>query len=128
MDSNSFIKQIEKIAKLGSYETDLLTGEWKGSDNFIDIFGLEKKEKYKVAEFQALVHPDNFKKVMGYFAECLAQKKDFNYEYKCIKTSGEIIFVSSRSKIFYSEEGTPIRIIGIKQDITERKLTEKKTN
>jgi len=117
---NNMLTTIENIADAGSYETDLITGKWKGSENFIELFGLPKKQEYTVEEFQALVHPDDFEDVMSYFAHCLEEKKDFNYEYRCIKSNGEVIYISSRSHVYYSDEGTPLKVVGLKQDITSR--------
>lgn len=115
---------VEQIARIGIYETDIASGIWRGSENFIKIFGLETKEHYSVEEFQAIVHPDDLKRVMDYFEQCLASKTDFNCEYRCVSTTGQVIYVMSRSKIYYSPEGIPLRILGIKQDITESKHTE----
>jgi PAS domain S-box-containing protein len=115
---------IEEIAKIGSYETDLTTGNWRGSDNFIKIFGLEKKEEYTVYEFQAIVHPDDLDRVMAYFVECLEKQIDFNYEYRCLTRKGDVIYVSSRSKISYDSFGRPLTIHGVKQDITDLKRNE----
>ena len=122
--SLELLPKIEELAGLGSYETDMVTGNWTGSDNFIKIFGLEKKEKYSVTEFQALVHPDDFDEVMAYFNECLTNKIDFNYNYRCVKKDGSIIHVASRSKVFYDAAGAPVRILGIKQDISASKKNE----
>ncbi|MBL0739581.1 PAS domain-containing sensor histidine kinase [Chryseolinea lacunae] len=115
---------IEEIAKIGCYETDMETGTWIGSENFIELFGLEKKPRYSVEEFQALVHPDDFQWVMEYFSDCLKKKIDFNCQYRCIKSNGEIIYVNSRSKIYYKPDGSPERVIGVKQDITASKQNE----
>lgn len=120
------LHEIERIANLGSYQTDLIKGTWTGSDNFIKIFGLPRKEEYSIEDFQGIVHPEDFQDVMTYFGECLAQKKNFNYDYRCIKTDGVVIYVTSRSQVYYSENGTPLRIVGTKQDITERYLREEK--
>jgi PAS domain S-box-containing protein len=126
-ESIELLPIIEEIASLGSYETDMATGTWIGSDNFIKIFGLEKKEQYTVQEFQQLVHPEDFDTVMAYFARCLANKTDFNFEYRCInKVTGQVIYVNSRSKIFYDSKGVPLKILGVKQDITSNKMHELK--
>lgn len=124
--NNKLLSEIEEIARLGSYETDLSTGTWKGSENFIRIFGLPKKKEYTEEEFQALVHPDDFEEVMQFFRECLEEQKDFNCEYRCIRPDGEVIYVNSRSHITYDENGSPLKVIGIKQDITATKIYEKK--
>lgn len=122
--SPELLPVIEEIAKIGCYETDMTTGCWMGSENFIKIFGLEKKEKYTVEEFQALVHPDDFEWVMNYFKECLQKRIDFNCEYRCLDKNGEVIYVNSRSKVFYSPTGVPLRVLGVKQDITASKKHE----
>lgn len=121
-------EELEKLSRVGSYETDLTTGKWKGSKQFIEIFGLPEKEEYTVEEFQALVHPDDYDDVMAYFADCLVSGKYFNKEYRCLKPDGEIIHVISRSNIIRDESGEPIKVIGIKQDITEQKSNELRLN
>ena len=118
----SLLPQIEEIAKLGIYEVDLTRGIWTGSDQFVKIFGLKKKDQYTVAEFQALLHPDDADDVMNYFRKCLQHKEDFNYEYRCIRPGGEVIYVSSRSKVQYADDGTPLKVLGIKQDVTINKV------
>jgi PAS domain S-box-containing protein len=122
--SAELLPVIEEIAKIGCYETDIETGTWIGSDNFIKLFGLEKKAKYSVEEFQALVHPSDYQWVMDYFSQCLKNKIDFNCEYRCLKRNGEVIHVNSRSKIYYKPDGSPERVIGVKQDITASKENE----
>ncbi|MGM0546518.1 MAG: PAS domain-containing protein, partial [Bacteroidota bacterium] len=124
--SDELLPKIEKIANLGLYEVNIPSGIWRGSDNFIKIFGLSKKEQYTQEEFQAIVHPEDFEDVMGYYQHCLGLQKDFNYEYRCVRPDGEVICVSSRSKITYSNDGTPQKVVGIKQDISEHKKTERK--
>ena len=118
----SLLSRIEEIAKLGIYEVDLTRGVWTGSDQFAKIFGLQKKDLYTVAEFQALLHPEDAEDVMTYFRKCLQNKDDFNYEYRCVRPGGEVIYINTRSKIQYSDEGTPLRVLGIKQDVTINKL------
>lgn len=126
LKSITLLPVIEEIANIGCYETDLATGTWIGSDNFIEIFALEKKPFYTVEEFQALVHPDDFEWVMAYFHECLQKKIDFDCEYRCVKKNGETIYVNSRSKIYYKADGTPERVLGIKQDVTLSKQNERR--
>jgi len=87
---------------------------------------LPQKEQYTEEEFQDIVHPEDFDEVMQYYQHCLNHQKNFNYEYRCVRPDGEVICVSSRSKINYGPDGIPEKVIGIKQDITDKKRTEKK--
>jgi len=124
----SLLPQIEEIAKIGIYEVDLTRGVWTGSEQFAKIFGLQKKDQYTVGEFQALLHPEDAEEVMIYFRKCLENKEDFNCEYRCVRPGGEVVYVNSRSKIQYSDEGTPLKVLGIKQDVTIYKLFELRLN
>lgn len=125
---HSLQAKIERMANLGSYEVDMQSGYWTGSENFIHIFGLPLKDRYTQKDFEDLVHPEDYEDVMRYFATCLEKQMDFNYEYRCIRPDGMIIHVLSRSTIEYEANGTPLRVIGMKQDITARKQAEMHIN
>ncbi len=47
-------------------------------------------------------------------------------EYRIVRSDGEVRWVSDRRSVFYDSKGLPIRIDGIIDDITERKLLEQK--
>ena len=117
--------EAQKLASIGSYELDLNDGCWEGSDEFLRMFGFSKARKYSQPEFQKIVHPDDFKWVMDFFTECLTSGKRFDCEYRTIhQLTGKVVWVRSTSKIIRNDNGTPIKILGSKQDITLRKQAE----
>ncbi|WPP51748.1 PAS domain-containing sensor histidine kinase [Catalinimonas niigatensis] len=122
MDTTLLQDEIEEMANIGSYEVDIASNTWHGSRNFIKIFGLPLKDQYTLEEFQALVHPEDFPKVMQEYRHSLLHNEDFNCDYRCIKPDGQVIYVHSRSKVIRSTDNLPLKVIGIKQDITELKL------
>ena len=124
--SEERFKEAQQIAKMGSYETDLVNNYWEGSEEFLRIFGFTEQRRYTQEEFQALVHPDDFDEVMAVFDQRLATGEPFDYEYRCLhRQTGEVIHIRSQSRIIYNDAGQPVRVIGVKQDITERKRMEK---
>ncbi|MCF8229315.1 MAG: PAS domain S-box protein [Bacteroidales bacterium] len=126
IESEQKLQEAQAIGKIGSYETDLTTGYWKGSVQFCKMFGFEPDQKYTQEEFAGIVHPEDREKVLNYFQECLEQKKDFNYEYRTInRLTRETIYVRSVSKVFYDHDGKPLKVFGTKQNITNRILAEK---
>jgi len=124
--NNELLSKIERITKIGIFQMDLTTGSWTGSENFINIFGLPHKDQFTREEFQRILHPEDYHAVKNYFLDCLRQKKDFSYEYRCIGPNGKTIHVNNRSRISYDDDGTPLQLIGVKQDITEHKQFELK--
>jgi two-component system cell cycle sensor histidine kinase/response regulator CckA len=116
------IEEVQRVAKIGTYHTDLKVGTWTASEGFCRIFGFEPGGVYTQEEFQAIVHPEDLDRVMAEFGACIAERRPFDYEYRCItRHTGETIHVRSTSQIFWDEQGELSHIIGIKQDISERK-------
>lgn len=115
----------QQIGKIGSYETDLVAETWTGSKQFCNMFGFEYGKEYGMDDFQAIVHPHDQNEVMEHFANCLKEKKDFNYEYRTInRQTKQELYVRSVSSVEYDNNGNPLKIIGTKQDITESKKAE----
>jgi two-component system cell cycle sensor histidine kinase/response regulator CckA len=116
------IEEVQRVARIGTYHTDLKASTWTASDGFCRIFGFEPGGVYTQEEFQAIVHPDDLDAVMAEFVACLTERRPFDFEYRCVRRlTGAVIDVRSTSQIFWDELGNPDHIIGIKQDITERK-------
>jgi len=121
------LEEVQRIARLGTYHTDLKRGTWTASEEFCRIFGFEPGGVYTREEFQEIVHPADLDAMMAHFDECVTHRWPFDMEYRCIaRDTGEVIDVRSISQIFFDDTGAPDRIIGIKQDITEQKVLERK--
>ena len=120
------LEAVQRVARIGGYRTDLSRGTWTASDGFCQIFHFAPGGVYTMEEFQQLVHPDDVASVMAEFGACLAERRDFDVEYRCVVGPEQrVIHVRSTSHIVYDAAGNPIRVIGIKQDITEQvKLRE----
>ncbi len=117
--------EAQTIANLGSYEVDLRTGVLTASENFCKLFELEPGVPHTNKDLEALIDAADYDEHMQHFYDCLNQKTNYNREYSVTLKSGRRMDVSSRSNIDYEPDGTPIKVYGIKQDITERKLAEK---
>jgi PAS domain S-box-containing protein len=121
----SQLNELQRLAKMGNYITNLKENYWTASDNFYKLFGLERKERYTMEEFQNLVHPDDIQDVMEVFNDCLKTGKPFDYKYRCIRADDQrVIHIKSNSTVITDEQGNPAKIIGIKQDITKQVLYE----
>jgi two-component sensor histidine kinase len=51
-------------------------------------------------------------------------RSEYGFEYRIVRSTGEVRWIESRSFISYSGDGRPQRVVGVSIDITERKLTE----
>ncbi|MGZ3850501.1 MAG: PAS domain-containing protein [Flavisolibacter sp.] len=106
-------------AELGTYEIHLPTNEMVTSERFREIWGV-KSSTDRLA-ILASIHPDDLPVREKAMNEAF-QTSNLNYEARLVQHEGDTKWVKVRGKIIFSEDGTPERIIGVIQDITEQKL------
>lgn len=111
------------MARLGSWQADLLTGKHTWSDETYCIYGYEKgKVEPSFDAIFALVHPDDLEFLGQYHEEALRNRNDGETEFRIIDKHGKLKYLTSKLHIHRDEKGKPLRITGFNLDITERKI------
>ena len=54
----------------------------------------------------------------------VAERTDLDTEFRIIRPDGETRWIASKGKVFYRDDGEPLRMLGVSMDITERKRIE----
>jgi PAS domain S-box-containing protein len=75
-------------------------------------------------DFLACLHPDDREAVQQEVARCLALRQDYRQEYRVRWPNGSVHWIEGRARIQCDEQGQPVRMMGVVQDITDRKLME----
>ncbi|MGB5969318.1 MAG: EAL domain-containing protein [Spirulinaceae cyanobacterium] len=70
-----------------------------------------------------IVYPED-RQAVRRALQSLHQEGSMNVEYRIVRPNGEIRWLRDRTRLIYSNDGTPVRIDGIATDITEHKQTE----
>jgi PAS domain S-box-containing protein len=122
----TWLKKVQKIAKLGFWDQDISTKTLVWSDSTYQIFGLQpQEEKMDFNKFLSMVHPDDREKIIRATQQAQASDKNpYNIEYQVIRPDNTVRFVHEEAIIDRNENGTAIRLIGFIQDTTERKQQE----
>jgi PAS domain S-box-containing protein len=125
--SDEKINEAQHIAHLGSLEKDMATGTMILSDEMLNILDVER------ATFQStfqsivdLVHPDDLERFKNIRNKYLRDHQPVAYECRIITTKGITKTLFIHSKVILDTQGKISRIVGILQDITERKRGEEK--
>jgi PAS domain S-box-containing protein len=120
------LAEAQRIAHLGSYEWDLLTGKIIGSEEAYRIFGIPREvPSITFDEFLELVHPDDRDSVNETVGRSLADPgAPIATEYRIIPSDGLERFIYHRGEAAVGDDGKPVRIIGTVHDITEDKRAE----
>ncbi|MBE9228452.1 PAS domain S-box protein [Phormidium sp. LEGE 05292] len=114
-----------EAAKAGSWELNLLTGEFITSDQYKANLGLSPEDEITYRQLiEELIHPHDRAMQQAYMRQALEQHTRYEAEYRCTWSDGSIHWLMARGKAFYQNDGTPYRMIGVTLDITERKKIE----
>ncbi len=75
-------------------------------------------------DFRTLIHPDDRERYNEAFRRSLATGETYFCEFRVVDRDGHVRWLSSRGNVLYGDEGGPSRVIGVSQDVTERKRQE----
>jgi two-component system sensor histidine kinase/response regulator len=127
-ESESLLLEAQSIAKTGNWYFDLTTRETFLSESLYKILEVESipENIEKFEYYLNLVHPDDRDGAYTYFTNIYELGKD-EFEHKLITPGGKLKYIKIlKGELLKDSEGSVKRIIGILQDITETKLSEKR--
>jgi PAS domain S-box-containing protein len=125
--SRESLARAQRIAAIGSFERDFVTGKVEWSDEMYQILGLAKGAVIPGSEtLLELVHPDDRAKFVEYRSGELNGEPTMPIEYRIIRPSGEERIVRRESAVAFDEAQRPVGRFGTLQDITELRLAERR--
>jgi len=114
----------QKIARLGSWKIDVQKNRILWSDELFRIFGMDQQETQLTHDmFLERIYPEDrsdYNKVV----KKLATEGKADFEFRLVRSDGEIRWVSGQGATFFGKNGVPVTMFGTMQDITKRKETE----
>lgn len=120
-----FLKETQRVAKLGTYSFDVTTGLWTGSEVLDNIFGTPENYTKDVQGWFNIIHPDDRDRMERYLTKLMARQEPFNQEYRIVRVNdNETRWVHGLGEQAFDGAGNHVRMIGTIQDITERKTLE----
>ncbi len=110
----------QEIAKIGSWEADLVTMEVVWSEQTMRIFerdpvvfGLDHMA------FLDLVHPEDRDAVLEEFSRSYKLVDPLQIDHRVVFPDGRLKYVTERWQVFHDDQGRATRALGTVQDITE---------
>jgi two-component system, cell cycle sensor histidine kinase and response regulator CckA len=128
-DSERQLAAAQQIAQLGNWESDLITRTETWSHELYRILGLlPEKVTPSWEAFLECVHPDDRVRVRGITEQALQDYQPFTYECRLLRPNGTMRILMTRGESVTDEDGKPLKLRGVGQDITERKRAEAERN
>lgn len=123
--STKILLQTEKIAKIGRWERDFVTGKMHWSDNLYVLLGYQPQEfeitMDKIFEF---IHPDDIERRNTLFEHAQKNQEDFNMNVRFVAKDKSIVYITIRGVFIFDNNGKPKKIVGTIQDTTDTTIAE----
>jgi PAS domain S-box-containing protein len=118
--------EVESVARIGSYSTDLLAGRWVSSKGLDAIFGIDAAFDRSVEGWASLVHPADREAMVAYLIdEVVGRAQPFDRQYRIVRAdTGAERWVHGRGALKLDGSGRPVRMLGTIADITEQRSAQ----
>ncbi len=121
----SRLKEAQTIAHVGSWEIDMVLNIHHWSDELFSIFGTKRGEVLPSTELLlSFIHPDDLDIVMKKNENAYKTLGDSSFDFRFIRKDGALRYGYCRYRFETDHDRRPLRLSGIVQDITEKKLAE----
>jgi diguanylate cyclase (GGDEF)-like protein/PAS domain S-box-containing protein len=121
------LAEAQALSHVGSWEWEISTGDQRWSEEAYRLIGRDPSLPAPTfEEFLDCVHPQDRQRLADAVANAIRPGWDGAYEleHRIVRPDGEERTCSCRGRVFFDLDGTPLRMLGAVQDITERKRSE----
>ncbi len=123
--SQDRLQRSQTFANIASWDWDIQRDKLYWTDNMWPIFGLGVETADDAGDkFVNALHPDDKQRVLDAVDVCVEKGSDYSVEYRVIWPDGSEHWLHDSGNIVRSKDGKPLHMLGVVQDIDQRKLAE----
>lgn len=123
--SEASLENAQRIARIGSWELELIGNDLTWSDEIYRMFEVDPEcfgASYEA--FLDVIHPDDRAEVDKAYRGSLVERTPYEITHRLRMPDGRIKWVQERCETEFAADGTPLLSRGTVQDVTERKQLE----
>jgi diguanylate cyclase (GGDEF)-like protein len=122
----ALFEQASAIAQIGLWECDLSSERLRWSDGVYDIFEFPRGSRPSRAETLTCYTEDARRSLVAIRAEAIARRSGFTHEAEIVGRQGSRRWIRITASVACRND-VPVRLFGLKQDITDEKLRADRT-
>lgn len=123
--SEANLATAQKIAHLGSWEFDVITGKNTWSAEVFRIFGLDPASSEPTySELLERIHIDDRALFQAQIKQAITEGKPYRIEFRIKLPNGKIRDIEGRGEVVFINDQQRIKLFGTVMDITQRKEAE----
>jgi PAS domain S-box-containing protein len=111
-------------AKLGDWSWNAATDIVTFSEQAAEMFGVPPGPYMTWSQIQTLLHPDDRPLARLQVERAIAEQSDYDIEYRVIQPDGKERWIAAKGHAQYDSFGQVLGMLGVVQDITQRKQSE----
>ncbi|MDX2255444.1 MAG: PAS domain-containing protein [Pseudanabaenaceae cyanobacterium bins.39] len=113
-----------KVGMIGTWDWDLVN-EVKWDNQMYAIYGIPKVEAYTLYQtWSNSLHPKDRDRVENLLQAALRGEADYDIEFRILRPDGTVCWIYAIAQLQVDANGKPIHMVGINQDISDRKAAE----
>ncbi|MFP4463053.1 MAG: EAL domain-containing protein [Guyparkeria sp.] len=120
------LREAQRVAGLGDWQFDLLSGEAVWSDQARHVLGLPEDEPAGPETLRRHCHEDDWPRVERALQAIREGASRYEVEFRLRDTRGSERMIHSRAEVERDADGRPLRLIGVVQDVTARVREEER--
>lgn len=122
-ESEERLKLALAASHMGVWEWDVQTDAVFLSPECLEMLGMCQFEGTAGA-FREMVHPEDIEKVVHCLEHAMKNHAVCQVEFRVVRSDGVRLWVAIMGRGKYNDTGSPLRMVGTTQDITQRKEAE----
>ena len=111
---------------VGIWDLDIQTMKLVWDESMFDLYDIKREDfSNAVDAWEKSLHPEDRQRTENEITSAINNDKPFNTEFRIIRSNGEIRHIKAVAKVFFSNDGTPLRMLGTNIDITESTIVDR---
>jgi CheY-like chemotaxis protein len=118
-------EEAQKMGHFGNWQMDIVSNEMRWSEEMFRILGLQVGSiNPTLVDYFNYTHNDDRKEVEQFFENVIKDGKQSKLEHRIITNGHTMKYVSIQAKVLFEEMTERLIVVGVVQDISERKIKE----
>ncbi len=119
------LRRGQLYANIGTWEWNIVSGDLFWTERIAPLFGYPTGElETSYANFLAAVHPDDRQAVIDAVNACIERDLPYEIEHRVVWPDGTVRWLLERGAVQRDAAGKPLTMIGVVQDVDDRKRAE----
>jgi diguanylate cyclase (GGDEF)-like protein/PAS domain S-box-containing protein len=124
-EKEHLLSESQRLARIGSWSMEIDKNNVRWTDETYRIYGVTPETFVPTKEnVISLVYSKDQPVIREWMRACLAGEQPAELEFRVRRQDGNMRIIRSNGDLQHAPDGTPLRIIGTVQDITENKRVE----